>query len=115
MQNLAGKVDCDKTIRLELERCGIPVIVGERSTGEVPATLTGKLGPFTFRRAWYYWVVDGPVPIHVAEELYSSLFKGDVRSGGDCGCRHPSTWAKARHEGKEVMTASQFKECEDLS
>ncbi len=114
MKNLAGK-DCDKDIRLELSRCGIEIVEGAISRGEVSTTLTGKLGNFTFRRAWYYWVVDGPVPLAVAEELYSPEFKGDIRSGGDCGSQHPSTWAKARYEGKEVLTASQFRECEGLA
>lgn len=71
MRNLAGDKDCDKFIRAELTRCGIEIVEGERSTGEVPSSLTGRLGTFTFRRAWYYWIVNGPMPLDVAKRLYA--------------------------------------------
>lgn len=94
MKNLAGVADCDTFIRTELERARIEVVEGPRSTHEVAASLTGKLGPFTFTRAWYYWIARGPVPLEVARELYADpVGKTDVRSGGDCACRPPETWA----------------------
>lgn len=90
MKNLAGNKDCDVEIRRELTRCRIPIIEGERSTGEVPASLTGKLGEFTFRRAWYYWVVTGGVPLSVAQEMYDDpVGREDVRVDGHCGCPAP--------------------------
>lgn len=95
MDNLAGKQDCDTTIRSELERCGITIVEGERSTNEVPASLTGILGCFTFWRAWYYWVVNGNVPIDIALELYADpVGKTDVRVDGHCGCPEPEYLGK---------------------
>lgn len=94
MKNLAGDKDCDRDVERELTRCKIEIVRGDRTDREVPASITGKLGPFTFRRAWYSWVVDGPMPLEVARELYADpVGKTDVRAGGDAGCRPPETWA----------------------
>jgi hypothetical protein len=90
MQNLAGNKDCDKYIKDELERAGIDVIPVDGSDNEVPATLGGRLGPFTFTRAWHYWVVSGPMPLDVAKELYAHPEGArTVRVAGHCGCPAP--------------------------
>lgn len=115
MINLAGNKDADSHIRNELTRCGIDSVVAETKGGEVPYTIIGKLGKFTFSRAWYYWVVSGPTPIKMAEELYDGPFRNDIRSGGDCGCRPPATWAHSIHEGKQVITASVYAEYVELA
>lgn len=89
MKNLAGNIDCDRIIRSELEKAGIDIYqLSQPSTGEVPYSLVGGIGAktldedsqgfmdrhgftpsvvdsicsFTFKRAWYYWVVSGYVP-----------------------------------------------------
>lgn len=94
MKNLAGDPDCDTYIREELTAAAIEVVVGEKVRGEVPATLTGQLGKFNFRRAWYYWVVEGPMPLSVAEEMYAlPVGREDVRVAGHCGCPPPNQWA----------------------
>jgi hypothetical protein len=97
MKNLAGNKDCDKDIRDELERACIDVIPMSLTTNEVPANLGGRLGPFTFTRAWYYWVVWGPMPHAVAKELYVHPEGArTVRVAGHCGCPAPEdpwiTW-----------------------
>ena len=93
MKNLAGDPKCDEDIRRELTRARVPIVPIEKR-GEVPATLGGQLGAFNFRRAWYYWVVSGHVPLDVAREIYEDpVGRTDVRSGGDCACRPPETWA----------------------
>lgn len=93
MENLAGVKDCDRVIEHELARCGIEIVRGERSTHEVTASITGKLGAFTFRRAWYYWVVEGPMPLDVALKLYADpVGKSDIRSGGHCACPSPEEY-----------------------
>jgi hypothetical protein len=52
---------------------------------------------FIFCRAWYYWIVTGFVPLHVAEELYADpIGKKDVRVSGHCGCPAPKEWIKDR-------------------
>lgn len=93
MRNLAGDPNAMASVRDELGAVNVPTVEVE-VRGEVDAKLEGRLGPFTFRRAWYYWVVSGPVPLELAERLYElPLGKTDVRSGGDCACRPPATWA----------------------
>ncbi len=104
MQNLAGNKDCDEFIRSELKRSRIKVVRGERSKGEVPASITGKLGPFTFVRAWRYWMVSGPVPLAVAKELYADpVGATDVQVAGDCRCPAPEKPWTTRKGGKEFV------------
>jgi hypothetical protein len=93
MRNLAGVSDCDEYIRSELRRACIDIHTVQKGNTEVPYTLIGKLGEFEFKRAWYYWVVKGPVPLEVAKELYEHPEgRATVRSGGDCAKRPPETW-----------------------
>jgi hypothetical protein len=90
MENLAGKNSCDKTIRQELEDCLITPVDTGRRQGEVPSRFTGVLGPYRFRRAWRYYVMEGPVPMTVAEELYADpIGKKEVRVAGHCACPPP--------------------------
>jgi len=93
MINLAGSKDANLVINRELKVCRIdPVEHTENVPGEVPTNLTGKLGPFEFHRAWYYWIVKGPVPLNVARKLYADpAGRYDVRAGGHCGCVEPET------------------------
>jgi len=110
MQNLAGNKDCDKFIEQELRRSKIGVIHGERTRGEVPASITGKLGPFTFVRAWYYWMVSGPVPLTVARELYADpIGATDIRVAGHCGCPAPEKpWTTLiAPDGRQVVDSGE--------
>lgn len=95
--NLAGREDADYHILDELRVSRITAIVGDAVPGEVPSQVTGRLGPFSFVRRWYYYSVAGDVPLHVAVELYGDpLGKRDVRVAGHCGCPPPEppwvTW-----------------------
>ena len=85
----------------ELESHGIPVMEGDPSTiqtvetgeewrrekgalGElVPVNIYGKLGNFCFIRTCSGWVVNGPVPLPVAEKLYAMK---DLRKSICVGC-----------------------------
>lgn len=92
MINLAGRKECDKYIRDELTRARIEIVEHERvlENSEVPARLTGKLGKFTFTRAWYYWIVDGDVPIEVARILWQDPEgRATVRAFGYAGGSDP--------------------------
>jgi len=96
LENLAGKPDCDINILDELYKAGVLIVEhGTPLRNEVPAQLTGIAGDFEFWRAWYYWVVNGPVPLDVAKILYKHP-RGikDVRVAGHCGCPPPEEWAK---------------------
>jgi hypothetical protein len=80
----------DHEVETELLRCGIEVVHGDRSKGEVPASITGRLGSFTFSRAWYYWVVSGNVPLEVAKELFADVVGAtDIRVNRNCTCPAP--------------------------
>ena len=113
MKNLAGVPTCDQDIRIELATAGIPAVVTGKTRSEVPYTVTGHLGVFDFRRAWYYWCVSGPVPLEVAKELYADpAGEKDVRVVGHCGCPPPEApWLTWRDEdGKELVPQNQYSE-----
>lgn len=108
--NLAGREDADRHVRRELEIARINVVEGEPLTGEVPTTLTGELGGITFRRAWYYWVASGPVPISIARRLYDDpCGVTDIRVAGHCGCPAPEApWTKwLTPDGREVIATQE--------
>ena len=94
MKNLAGESSCNASIAEELVEAGIGLAIArEGLKREVPATIVGRLGAFSFVRGWYYWMVSGPVPLAVAEELYAdTVGRTDVRVAGHAGCPPPSEW-----------------------
>jgi hypothetical protein len=115
VNNLAGKADCDAAILRELERSRISAAHGPRTYGEVSYSVTGRLGDFTFRRAWYYWIVEGRVPLAVAETLYADpVGRTDVRVGGHCGCPSPreygTTWVDP-NTGKVATSLEEKARC----
>lgn len=70
MKNLAGDTNCDADIREELTRARIGIVeLGAAQPREVPFSIMGKLGHFRFTRAWYYWQVEGSMPINVVRVL----------------------------------------------
>jgi len=110
MINLAGKKDCDTFIAEELKIAKIELVHIPRSTKEVAASITGKLGEFTFHRAWYYWVAQGPMPLSAARELHAHPdAQKTVRVAGHCGCPPPEApWITWRdHEGNEIVPMNQ--------
>ena len=102
MENLAGNKKADEHIKEELFLAGIEMI-DQKSEGEVPYTIVGRIGHWKFRRAWYYWVVtverpeDG-LPLVVAMGLHNmphptkKIIGNVVRSGGHCGCPAPDEY-----------------------
>lgn len=134
MENLAGKKDCDDVIIGELEKAGITILKGIKSDGEVLYSSIGVLGEwydakeieksiqkfsgsisikadsmgkyfkYVFVRAWYYWVVRGPVPLPIARKLYEhSIGKKDVRVAGHCDCPSPN-----EEEDGRILWASPY-------
>jgi hypothetical protein len=104
MRNLAGDPKCDSSIIDELQAAGVERVKGEKTGREVDASVSGKLGSFTFRRAWYYWVVEGPTPLHVAEEMYKNpIGRTEVRCGGHCGCPAPADYGVAHYDAAGKM------------
>ena len=97
MINLAKKDDCDQFILYELKKAGIrPEFLKKTSNNEVPYNIIGKLSCFEFHRAWYYWIVRGPMPLEVAKLMYNTeIGKKDIRVDGHCGCPAPEDpWLK---------------------
>lgn len=117
MKNLAGHQECDEDVERELVRCRIDIIRDQPREWEVPSSLRGKLGSFTFFRASCYWIVRGPLPLAVAKELYGDpVGCTDIRINGDCGCPAPGepggkiVWRD--HETKKILMP--YKEWDEL-
>ncbi len=118
MQNLAGNSRADDQIRMELDGAGIPIEPALVHHSEVPYTIIGKLGDFTFTRAWYYWVVKGRVPIKVARELYDDpVGRTDIRTAGFAGNTPPEApWVEwLLPDGRHVSPADQEAEFRALA
>ena len=91
----AGRSDVDAALSVELQTAGIKIEVlpeSLHSSGEVRTIVAGSLGPWFFRRCWYYWTAEGPgIPVRDAEVLHS-VFGKEVRVAGHCGCPSPREW-----------------------
>lgn len=107
MKNLSGRKDCDRFIRKELNKASIPIVARDLSKREVPASIAGQLGPFSFERGWYYWVVRGPMPLHVARKLYRHPEGHAIRATGDACGGHPTQFAVRMHKGKEIAPTEE--------
>ena len=89
--NLAGSSESDRICKLELEAAGIEVVVLPEIArkGEIATIVMGQIGPWSFQRAWYYWIAKGPgIPPVDAEELYKKHGE-EVRVDGHCSCPSP--------------------------
>lgn len=63
-----------------------------RENREVPFGYIGTHCRWMFRRAWYYWVAEGPgIPCDLAEEFHKE-WGTQVRVDGHCGCPSPLYW-----------------------
>ncbi len=96
MINLAGHPKADSIVHMELFVAGVPIFATDQPYGETRTRYEGRLigaggETYVFRRAWYYWVVDGPVPLEIAEKIYAQEPYGrDARVDGDCGAPPPN-------------------------
>jgi hypothetical protein len=96
--NKAGRHgDTDDVLRRELEDAGIAVEQNDlflSTSGEVRTSIIGTLHGWTFRRAWYYWICEGPgIEVAAAERLHAAHGQ-TVRVAGHCGCPGPREWFK---------------------
>ena len=94
-QNYAGVPDIDDSVEQELVAAGIHVIKmpeGFRDRGEVKTIVVGEMHKWLFRRAWRYWMAEGPgIDVVTAENLHAQ-FGNEVRVDGHCGCPSPREW-----------------------
>ena len=96
MNNYAGMSDKDDEIAAELSGAGIEVHRHEmfRDQGEVKTAVMGSLYRWSFRRAWYYWMAEGPgIPPMYANILHEK-FGQEVRVDGNAGCPSPKKCLK---------------------
>ncbi len=85
MKNLAGHPQATELIVEELNSCGINLVNEPKPLGEPLSLVSGWLGNYSFMRAWTYWIVEGKVPLKVAQQLYEDpLGARDVRVNGHC-------------------------------
>lgn len=106
--NKAGDhAETDDILRAELKAAGIQTYqeaegqppeylatILRSQSGEVKTSVMGTLHGWTFKRAWYYWVAEGPgIDVDAAEALHATHGR-EVRVDGHCGCPSPSEWFK---------------------
>jgi hypothetical protein len=106
--NKAGDhADTDDILRAELKGAGIPTMQEAEGkppeycaklmrdmSGEVKTSVMGVLHGWTFKRAWYYWMAEGPgIEVEAAEALHATHGQ-QVRVAGHCGCPSPREWYK---------------------
>ena len=103
MINLAGHPEADENCREELRLARIEAVEVERY-GEPRTTVAGRLNGIEFRRAWYYWVADGRVPLNVARRLYEDpIGRRDVRVAGYAGNTAPEGHWVHWFDGDEMV------------
>lgn len=82
----------DAILSDELRAAGIGIETSEMlrdGSGEPHTAVIGSLYQWSFRRAWYYWVAQGPgIPPEDAMALHTEHGRS-VRVKGDCGCPSP--------------------------
>ena len=118
--NKAGDhADTDDILRAELKAAGIPTVEEAQGkpeghyasilrdvSGEVKTSVRGSMHGWTFKRAWYYWVAEGPgIDVDTAEILHSSHGK-EVRVDGHADCPRPSEWFKGLGCGRYHVDTS---------
>lgn len=108
--------DVTAICKAELERAGIKthtfgILFGN---SEVPSKCVGEVGSWSFRRAWYYWIAEGPgLPPEYADRLHETHGR-EVRVEGHCGCPSPAEWAEGFGVGSyHVDTAEGLKALAD--
>jgi hypothetical protein len=95
MKNLAGDSRADNTIRQELRRARIPMKDTPLGRTEVPFTVIGRLGAWTFKRAWYYWMAHAEYGKGLPEEKAEALntrWREEVRVQGYAGGTDVAQW-----------------------
>lgn len=76
-----------RPFRETMSRLGVEVV-------NVNGADVGRFGAFLIGFRNYYFTVDGPCPLAVAEALYATpVGRADIRAGGNCTCPEPRTQA----------------------
>lgn len=107
MRNLAGHPEAHNWIRQELALAGVAIVKHPAllPNSEVRTNLTGVMGPFTFYRAWRYWVVRGPTPLKMAQEIYAE--DRSIRVRGDAESPPPEDWVTCvARDGREIIVVN---------
>lgn len=124
MKNLAGDKNADDLVKEELYIAGIPTINCE-GNGEVFYKHIGRIGNWTFKRAWSYWIASVPdgekgLPLKIAMDLYNlkhptndnEIMGNIIRTGGHCGCPSPDEFgAEPIHDNEGKLTVERYVDC----
>jgi hypothetical protein len=95
-RNYAGRADVDDALEAELRASGIEVnrVPELFRKSEVRTIIMGSLHGWTFKRAWRYWVCEGPgIDVVTAERLHATHGE-EVRVDGHPQCPSPREWLK---------------------
>lgn len=90
-------IKVNNIIKQELDIANIDVVCNFNMIehSEIPTHITGKLYNFTFERYWKYWVVEGFIPLELAQEIYNTdIGKKYIRAGGHGEGLPPETQTK---------------------
>lgn len=101
MKNLAGNKEADQNILQELYLAGINAVNSDQTKNEVSTNYVGKLGDWTFIRAWYYWIAtteDGKglyepeaIKLHnTMNPLSNDILGLEIRADGYAGGINPA-------------------------
>src|SRR5258706_10949062 len=83
MKNLLRHPRAEDHIRQELSICGVPIVtILPEDQSDVPTNICGKLGAFVFLRISEGYLVQGNVPLEIAQELYACPFVDDILAMG---------------------------------
>jgi hypothetical protein len=106
----------DDNVKAEIEAAGLqPLAIDDifrRGNGEVPTRYIAAFPDserkrWIFRRAWRYWVCEGPgIPAQDAIALHRTHGKV-VRVAGHCGCPDPVEWFKGLGVGLYHVDSSE--------
>ena len=87
--------DADRQLAAELKAARIQVVRMPEIMRRRDSIIRGSAGPWTFERAWYYWIARGAagLPPDIADRLHEEHGES-VRVDGHCGCPSPREWLK---------------------
>jgi len=123
MKNLCGVPSADETILEELYLANITSVKCPKNDGEVPYSFVGKVGKWTLKRAWVYWVAsveddaDG-LPLKKALELHykkhpikNENLGRSIRCGGHAGSPSPDEYGAQPIYNEGKLTVERYVNC----
>jgi hypothetical protein len=108
MIHLTGLENCDSTVKLELEEAGIEIVDIGRMSRDGGVSIIGKYNNFIFKRASYYWIAEGYMPLKNADYIYDKFRHLMVRVNGNHENTKPIDWCQPK--GFDKLIEEPFKD-----